>query len=128
MASSFFLYEKLEVWNLAVDFVKDIYEILYGFPASENYILCGQIKRAAMSIPSNIAEGAGRVSVKEKIHFIDIANGSLYEVLCQFKIALEIGYIDETSYNSIKNNATRISMMLGGWRRSLSTKLDNNKR
>lgn len=128
MASSFFLYEKLEVWNLAVDFVKDIYEILYGFPASENYILCGQIKRAAISIPSNIAEGAGRVSVKEKIHFIDIANGSLYEVLCQFKIALEIGYIDETSYNSIKNNATRISMMLGGWRRSLSTKLDNNKR
>ena len=128
MASSFFLYEKLEVWNLAVDFVKDIYEILYGFPASENYILCGQIKRAAISIPSNIAEGAGRVSVKEKIHFIDIANGSLYEVLCQFKIALEIRYIDETSYNSIKNNATRISMMLGGWRRSLSTKLDNNKR
>ena len=128
MASSFFLYEKLEVWNLAVDFVKDIYEILYGFPASENYILCGQIKRAAISIPSNIAEGAGRVSVKEKIHFIDIANGSLYEVLCQFKNAMEIGYIDETSYNSIKNNATRISMMLGGWRRSLSTKLDNNKR
>lgn len=127
MGSSFFLYEKLDVWRLAVDFVKEIYELLYGFPASENFVLSSQIKRAGISIPSNIAEGSGRVSVKEKIHFVDIANGSLCEALCQLKIALELGYIEEESYIHIKNKAAKIAMMLGGWRRSLSTKLEDKK-
>ena len=107
MESPFFLYEKLDVWRLAVDFVKEIYELLYGFPASENFVLSSQIKRAGISIPSNIAEGSGRVSVKEKIHFVDIANGSLCEALCQLKIALELGYIEEESYIHIKNKAAK---------------------
>lgn len=115
------------MWKLAVDFVKEIYELLYGFPVSENFILSSQIKRAGISVPSNIAEGAGRVSKKEKIHFVDIANGSLCEVLCQLKIALELGYIDEDSYVAMKNKASKIAMMLGGWRRSIASKIENTE-
>lgn len=125
MGSSFFLYEKLDVWNYAMDFVTEVYELLNSFPTSENFVLNSQIKRAAISIPSNIAEGSGRVSVKEKIHFIDIANGSLYEVLCQLKIANQLGYIQNDNYVDIKNKATRIAMMLGGLRRSYSTIMTN---
>lgn len=128
MEPSFFMYEKLDVWKFSMDFVTDIYKLVDEFPPTEKYGLTSQIKRAAISVPSNIAEGSGRMSIKEKIHFVDIANGSLYEVLCQLKIANLVGYLQETCYENIKNQATRIAMMLGGWRRSLSTKaklLDN---
>ena len=123
METSFFMYEKLDVWKFSMDFVIKIYRLLDEFPSHEQYALTSQIRRSAISVPSNIAEGSGRMSVKEKIHFVDIANGSLHEVLCQLKIATQVGYIQESCYEDIKNQATRIAMMLGGWRRSLSTKL-----
>ncbi len=131
MSSSFFLYEKLDVWKFSMDFVAEIYEILHGFPTNENFILNSQIKRAAISIPSYIAEGTGGTSIKEKIHYIDISNGSLYEVLCQMTLAKRLGHIDEDNYKNIRAKATKITMMLGGLRRSFTTqqnkKQDDNE-
>ena len=128
MDSSYFMFERLDVWKLSVDFVKEIYEILETFPSDEKYSLVNQIRRAAISVPSNIAEGSGRVSAKEKIHFVDFANGSLYEAVCQLNIAMQVGYIQEDRYVNVKNQASRLAMMLGGWRRSLSARENNIKK
>jgi four helix bundle protein len=84
-------YRDLEVWKLAIDFVKQVYEITDNFPASENYGLINQIRRAAVSIPSNIAEGQGRNSTKEFRQFLAISLGSLAELETQLIIAKEIG-------------------------------------
>lgn len=127
MDSLYFMFERLDVWKFSMDFVKEIYELLTAFPSDEKYSLVSQIRRAAISLPSNIAEGSGRASVKEKVHFIDIANGSLYEVVCQLNIAMQVGYIQEDVYTHFKNKATRIAMMLGGWRRSLNSRDIGNK-
>ncbi|MBP5688093.1 MAG: four helix bundle protein [Muribaculaceae bacterium] len=128
MDSFYFMYERLDVWKFSMDFVKEIYELLETFPSDEKYSLVSQIRRSAISVPSNIAEGSGRMSIKEKIHFIDIATGSLYEAICQLNIALQVGYVQEDNYDNIKNQATRIAMMLGGWRRSLSSRETGNKK
>ena len=128
MDSFYFMYERLDVWKFSMDFVKEIYELLETFPSDEKYSLVSQIRRSAISVPSNIAEGSGRMSIKEKIHFIDIATVSLYEAICQLNIALQVGYVQEDNYDNIKNQATRIAMMLGGWRRSLSSRETGNKK
>ena len=126
MDSSYFLYEKLEVWQLSMDLVDKIYVLLRNFPNEERFALASQIRRAAISIPSNIAEGTGRFSNKEKVHFIDIAHGSLYEVLCQLRISNKAGYIQDEDLISIKAQATRIAKMLGGLRRSYLSKMSNS--
>ena len=87
-------YKDLDVWKLAVDFVKDVYEITGRFPPAEVYGLTGQIRKAAVSIPSNIAEGQGRNSAKEFRHFLAISLGSLAELETQLIIAEKIGYIN----------------------------------
>lgn len=125
MESSYFLYEKLEVWQLSVTLVNKIYVLLHGFPNEEKFALTSQIRRAAISIPSNIAEGSGRFSNKEKVHFLDIAHGSLYELLCQMSISSKAGYIQEEDLISIKNDAIRIARMLGGLRRSYLHKMED---
>ena len=77
MEDIFFTFETLDVYQKARKLVKDIYFLLEKFPSTERYALCDQIRRAAVSIPSNIAEGRGRFSVKERVHFVEIAYGSL---------------------------------------------------
>lgn len=126
MNSSYFLYEKLEVWQLSMSLVDKIYVLLRNFPNEEKFALTSQIRRAAISIPSNIAEGTGRFSNKEKVHFIDIAHGSLYEVLCQLSISNMAGYIGDEDLINIKNEATRVAQMLGGLRRSLLGKMNTS--
>jgi four helix bundle protein len=69
MDFALFSFEQLEMWNLSMDFVTEIYELLKQFPENEKYALTSQIRRAAISVPSNIAEGTGRSSIKEKLHF-----------------------------------------------------------
>lgn len=126
MDSSYFLYEKLEVWQLSMSLVDKIYVLLRDFPNEEKFALTSQIRRAAISIPSNIAEGSGRFSNKEKVHFIDIAHGSLYEVICQLSISNKAGYIEDEDLINIKKEATRVAQMLGGLRRSLLGKMYNS--
>lgn len=86
-------YERLRVWQTARQLVKAIYELAALFPVNERYGLSDQIRRAAVSVASNLAEGSGRTSRKEKAHFCEIAYGSLMEVSCQLVLAIDLGFL-----------------------------------
>ena len=88
-----FGYRKLIAYQKAKEIVKRTYKLLKKFPQEERYAMCDQLRRAALSISSNIAEGVNRFSLKDKAHFIEIAYGSLMEVSSQFEIAEDLGYI-----------------------------------
>lgn len=90
-------FRELEVWKQSMDFVEDVYRLLKQFPVEERYGICDQIRRAAVSIPSNIAEGFGRDTPKEFAHFLSIARGSLYEISTQLEIASRLGYLQPNS-------------------------------
>ena len=85
----------LQVWQLGMRLVKDIYQLTRRLPDSEKFALCSQMQRAAVSIPSNIAEGAARSGNKEFLHFLSIARGSLCELETQVIISSELGYVDD---------------------------------
>lgn len=87
----------LKVWQLAMDLVTDIYAITKLFPDSEKFALASQMQRAAVSVPSNIAEGAGRESVADFARFLVIARGSLSELETQLLISQRLGYVDNVS-------------------------------
>ena len=93
-------HKELDVWKMSVDFVVDIYSLTKDFPVDEKFGLISQMRRAAISIPSNIAEGAGRNSDKENLHFLHIALGSLTELDTQLIVANKLGYCKPT--NEIK--------------------------
>ena len=82
-----FFYRKLVVYQKAIDMVDHVYDIIDSFPAYEQNALSSQLRRAAISVPSNIAEGMGRFSLKERIHFVEISYASLMETMCQIEIA-----------------------------------------
>ncbi len=103
MSDSVRTHKDLDVWKKAIDLVVTIYKITDSFPKEEIYSLTNQLRRAAVSIPSNIAEGAARGSDKEFIHFLYIALGSLSEIETQIIIAKELGFIkdDKTTLESL---------------------------
>lgn len=115
-----FSFQKLRVYKESCSLVKDVYILLKKFPKEETYALCDQLKRAAVSVPSNIAEGMGRISDKEKAHFIEIAFGSLMETLCQIDIARELDYINEEEHKRITEKVHAVSRMLSGLHSSLN--------
>lgn len=88
-----FGYRELKVWQKAKTFVREVYALVKQFPNEERYALSDQIRRAVISIPSNIAEGNGRASNKDYAHFLAIARGSLFETINQLEIAEDLGYI-----------------------------------
>ncbi len=92
----------------------------------EQYGLSNQIQRAAISIPSNIAEGMGRFSLKERIHFLEIAYGSLMEVMCQLEIAEQLNYITSDNLTEQENLVSEIASMLIGLRKTIEEKNNNN--
>ena len=85
---------EMKVWNKAIELSVVVYDIVASFPSDEEYGLSSQIKRSVVSVASNIAEGAGRNSLKEFIHFLGIANGSAYELHTQILIASKLGLLD----------------------------------
>ncbi len=85
-------HKQLEAWKISMELVKAVYSITSAFPAEERYGLSQQMRRAAVSIPSNIAEGAARSSAKEYAHFIAVARGSLAELDTQIRIAQMLGF------------------------------------
>jgi len=107
-------YRDLEVWKLSIDFVKKVYQVTHNFPASENYGLINQIRRAAVSIPSNIAEGQGRNSTKEFKQFLAISLGSLAELETQLIIAKEIEYLTQNGLDALLSPLDRIRKMIKG--------------
>ena len=86
--------KELKVWNKAIELATEVYQITADFPKEEKYGLTAQIRRSAVSVPSNIAEGAGRNSNKEFNHFLGISNGSSYELQTQFSIFRNLDLID----------------------------------
>jgi four helix bundle protein len=95
-------YNNLQIWQQAMDLVEDIYKLTASFPIEEKFGLVSQMTRAAVSIPSNIAEGAGRNSDKDFAHFISIAIGSLYELNTQIVLSERLGYIDQSQSQELQ--------------------------
>lgn len=111
---------KLDVWGQSIDFVTEIYKLTSLFPDSEKYGLVSQLRRAAISIPSNIAEGAARGGRKEFLNFLSIAQGSAAEVETQLIISQKLGYMSEETLDKFLKLAEVISKMISGLKKSLS--------
>ena len=122
-----FFYRKLKVYHLSKQMVADVYALSRNFPKQEFYGIANQLQRAAVSVPSNIAEGMGRFSDKERLHFIDIAIGSLHEAMCQLEIVELIGYISKEQLSVQEECIREISKMLVGLRNTIDSKIKNNK-
>ena len=115
-------HKSLDVWKESVQFSVDIYRATEKFPKSEIYGLSSQLRRAAVSIPSNIAEGAGRQSNKEFLRFLDISVGSISEVDTQLEIAGRLSYLDESTKSELDNQLLSIAKKLAGLKRKLEQK------
>ena len=109
-----FGYRKLIAYQKAKEVVKRTYKMLKKFPAEERYAMCDQLRRASVSITSNIAEGVNRFSVKDKAHFIEIAYGSLMEVSSQFELAEELGYITTADRQNMDELIEEDARLLSG--------------
>ena len=96
-------HKKMDLWREAVELVTHIYETTKIFPKEEEFGLKSQLRRAAVSVPSNIAEGLARKTNVDKIHFLNISNGSLSEIDTQLEIALRLKYIDTVGYELLEN-------------------------
>ena len=125
MAKDFF-YKKLIAYQKAKEFVSFVYSLVRQFPPYETYALSDQLRRAAVSIPSNIAEGMGRMAIKERVHFLEFSYASLTEVTCQLDIAQSLGYITEEELLKAENLATEIGRLLSGLRKNLNDKHNTN--
>ena len=118
-----FSFENLKVYQVARALVKDVYILQNSFPKEEKYALGDQVRRAAVSITANLAEGSGRQSVKEKIHFIEIAFGTMTEVFCELQTACDLGYIQLEELDALRPQFTEVAKMLSGLRNTLQKQL-----
>lgn len=125
MENTTFSFEKLDVYQKARKLIKDIYLLQNEFPKEERYALGDQVRRAATSIAANLAEGSGRQSIREKVHFVEIAFGSMTEVFCELQTACDLGYIKEEQLDALRPQFTDMAKMLSGLRNTLNKKLDN---
>lgn len=107
-----FGFEKLEVWQRSKDLVIEIYKITKSFPSEEKFGIISQINRAAISVPSNIAEGSSRKGKKDKLHFYSIAYSSLMELVSHLAIARDLEFLTEENYACLKNIIFEISNKL----------------
>jgi four helix bundle protein len=113
-----FGYRKLIAYQKAKEVVKVTYKYIKKFPSDERYAMCDQLRRASVSITSNIAEGINRFSVKDKSHFIEMAYGSLMEVSSQFEIAEDLGYIKSEDRISLDLLIEEVARLLSGLQKS----------
>ncbi|MBO7073954.1 MAG: four helix bundle protein [Bacteroidales bacterium] len=115
-------YKQLIVWHKAMDLVVEVYSIVKLLPKEELYALSDQMRRAVVSIPSNIAEGLGRNSDKEFVQFLSISRGSLWELETQIEVCERLNYVDVTKTSQTKKLITEISKMLNSLANSLTKK------
>jgi len=115
-------FEKLEVWQLAKRLVVKIYQITSQFPAEEKFGLVSQLRRAAVSISSNIAEGSGRSTPKDQGNFYNKAYSSLVEVLNQLMISHDLNWINQTDLNDVRADIEIISSKINSLRKSALSK------
>jgi len=111
-------FEKLEVWKESISLTKNVYSLTDSFPINENFGLTSQLRRATVSIASNLAEGTARKSNKDKARFITISYSSAMEVLNQLIISRELNYISEKDYILVRKKLEKITNMLNALRKS----------
>ena len=116
-------FRDLIVWQKAMTLVTDVYRASSGFPQNEQYGLTSQLRRCAVSIPSNIAEGFGRDSTNDYLRFLSIANGSLYESQTQLEIARNLEFLSEQQFTQLIEQAREIERMLSSLIRSLKARV-----
>lgn len=115
---------ELKIWNKAIDLTVDVYKATSSFPSDERFGLTSQSRRAAVSIPSNIAEGAGRNSMKEFNNFLGIANGSSYELQTQLVIANKLEMLDIDLLNPLLTQIDELQKMTYGFQQMLDKKIN----
>ena len=122
-----FGFQRLEVYQLSKALVLQSYRLTREFPSDEKFALVQQINRAAISIPSNVVEGYGRMTVKDKSHFLNMAYSSLMELVCQFEIAEALGYITSEALENIMGQAHHLSVKISNFRQSVGERQSNCK-
>ena len=115
-------YSELFVWQKSMELVTNIYKSTQSFPKEEVYGLTSQIRRSAVSIPSNIAEGFGRKSQQDFIRFLKISMGSLFELQTQLRISKNIGFLDELRFNTLFEETREVERMLSAFIQSITHK------
>ncbi len=120
-------FKKLNVWIKSKELCLFIYKITKQFPKEELYGITSQIRRAVISIPSNIAEGYAKTSVKENLRFVEIAYGSYYELITQIDISKDIEFISDNDYNCLINLLNEVGKLLYGYKKSLLSKIEGEK-
>jgi four helix bundle protein len=105
-------FRELTVWERAHTLALDIHRVTKSFPASERYGLTAQVRRASVSVVSNIAEGSGRLNDRELAYFLRIARGSVHEVQCQLLLSLDMGYLDKETWTNLDRVVQEVSKML----------------
>lgn len=111
-------FKDIVAWQKAHELALSVYKITNDFPKQETFNLVSQIRRCAVSVPSNIAEGFARKSLKDSKHFYIIAEGSLEELKYQLLLSKDLNYINEAKYNELESLSQEVSKLLGGWKRS----------
>lgn len=120
-----FSFENLDAYKSARILVRDIYKLQHKFPKYETYALGDQVRRSTSSITSNLAEGSGRNSFKEKIHFIEIAYGSMMEAFSQLQIAQDLEYLTDADVDAIRPQFVDVAKMLSGLKSYFEKQLNN---
>jgi len=115
-------YRDLQVWQKSMSLVTEIYKISKTYPRDEAYGLTSQMRRCAISIPSNMAEGYGRNSINEYLYFLRIATGSLYELQTQMEISINLRYLNRNEFDKLYRLSREIERMLSSLIRKLSSK------
>jgi four helix bundle protein len=113
-------HKDLRVWQKSMDLVAEVYRMTNGFPKDQMYVLGAQSQRAAISIPSNIAEGLAKRSPRDRIRFMEIAQGSLSELDTQVELAHRLGFMQQELYDEIMDRMEEVQMLLSGLLRSMS--------
>lgn len=121
-----FYYRRLDVYKNAKFLSHEVCKLVKTYPVDERFALCDQLHRAAISIPINIAEGFGRFSSKEKAHFIQIAFGSLNEVMCELELSLDEGYITQEQLTNMESLILSVKRQLAVLHRSILSNGDYN--
>ncbi len=107
-----FRFERLESWQFAITFCDEIYRITKTFPTDERFGLISQLRRAAVSIPANVAEGTGKSSAKEGVRFVEIAYGSLMEVISHLEVSARQNFLITEDYHLIRERADKLARIL----------------
>jgi four helix bundle protein len=114
-----FRFENLEVWQEAMSLCERVYRLSQAFPATEQYGITSQVRRSAVSVSANIAEGAGRATDGDFARFLDIAFGSLMETVSHLSLAHRLTFVDDVAYQAVYADCERIGKMLTSFRNRL---------